>query len=315
MKKICFIILLSLALQMTGQYRYSFSYTFKGQAHGRILLFIPYRVYYESSAAVNFLARKTASGNLVFNYDGIGNTGYMMRTSGYGGKTLAILTADYDFERSIPFGEIKLGEIEQSAPYYAKHMKRKKNFQFRILSRNPDSIRFTRSPLGVHSNFSLDFPVQFRYHPEILNIDFFIYPIMMELLKGYNHPCVPAEYQTGGNVPLDAQWESPPLDYSPHMNRIAPLAARVMKRLKKFNQKEPFQVGYRVTASDGEIINIHGESQPNIRIWGSFRIVAFVREVVLSKKRAIPLQDAIALRIHRPNGDGMTLTASLVLLD
>ena len=236
MKYLCIVILLAITVHLTGEYRYNFTYSFRGDAHGRVLLIIPYRVYYESSASVNFIARRVDNGDLDFKYDGIGETGYMMRTSGFGGKTLAILTADYDFHRSIPFAEKKLPEIEDRAPYYAGCINRKKNFQFRILSRDPNSIGFTRSPLGVHSGFHLDFPLQFRYYPEVLNIDFFIYQIMMEILKGYNHPCVRAEDLQTNNINKSDSWYSPPLDYSPHMNRIAPLAARVMKRLGAFLQ-------------------------------------------------------------------------------
>lgn len=315
MKNLLLLFLICLPLHMSGEYHYNFSYTFKGQAHGRILLIIPYRVYYESSASVNFIAEKKEDGNLSFRYDGIGATGYMMRTSGFGGKILAILTADYDIDRSVLFGEKKLREIKESAPYYAHYIKRKKNFQFRILNRDSESIRFTRSPTGVHSDFFLDFPIRYKYYPENLNIDFFIYPIMMEILKGYDHPITDFKPLIRGELALGSQMKSRPLDYSPHMNRIAPLAARVMKKLKSFHQDEPFQVIYKIVADDNETVTIRGVANPEVAIWGSFLLRTFSREAVISKKGKIALRDSVEIHIANRKGNGLTVKAFLKLLE
>ncbi len=315
MKKIGFAILLSMAFCLAGEYRYNFTYTFQGQAHGMVLLVIPFRVYYESSASVNFLARQSERGNLDFQYDTTGETGYMMRTSGFGGKTLMVLTADYDYDVSLPFGEKKLGEIEGKAPHYAGYIKRKKNFQFKILSRNPDSIRFSRSVTGVYSDCYIDFPVQFRYHPEVLNVDFFIYPIMIEILRGYDHAFVNTEDLQKKEFTPGNNWQSPPLDYSPHMNRIAPLAARVMEQLRPFRQQSPFHLQYQVESNASGVLEISGSAAPNIPIWGSFLISKFSRNIRTSLNLRIPLEDSLTIEISDSKRNKLMVTATLRRID
>ena len=96
--KIIFLILITLILlsnppTLTG-YTYELSYKITGDAKGRILIIFPYRVFYTSNASLLFSVTPDAKGDTLFKLTGVEKTGFMMRTLGFSGRSLAILTAD-----------------------------------------------------------------------------------------------------------------------------------------------------------------------------------------------------------------------------
>ena len=80
----------------TADPTYRLEYRICGSAVSRLLLFIPLRVYYDASAAIDLTARLRPDGSIAFSYAGIPRSAYVLRTLGFSGKTLALLSADRD---------------------------------------------------------------------------------------------------------------------------------------------------------------------------------------------------------------------------
>ena len=101
MKKPCFVAIF-LFLGTTGLFaelKYCLDYQICGSAASRLLLFFPLRVYYDISASMNFSAYSQSDGKTRFVFENIPRSSYLLRTLGFGGKTLALLTADMDESR------------------------------------------------------------------------------------------------------------------------------------------------------------------------------------------------------------------------
>lgn len=298
-------------VQLNARLDYNFSYQSRGSTHGKILLIIPFRVYYESFASVNFSSEKSNDGCFNFYFSDISESGYMMRTSGFLGKILVALTADYDLKKGLKFALRKLKHFHE--PYYSKFIKRKKPFLLRIYSTKKNSMGFRRNIGGIHSHFLFDFKVRFQYHPEILNIDFNIYEILLEMLKVYNHSFLPGnKIETLIEQPQQ-EWKSPPLNYSSYINRVVVLAARIMKKLKPFKQTAPFRIHYRVSNLTPSMIEVTGMSKPGVPIWGTYLIKEVIRKVRIRLKDRILLEDTFTLTIENPRGNGLQARTSLQL--
>lgn len=306
-----FILLTTHTVQLNARFDYNFSYQFRGSTHGKILLIIPFRVYYESFASVNFSSEKNANGGFDFYFSDISESGYMMRTSGFLGKTLVVLTADYDLKKGLKFAFHKLKHFYE--PYYSKFIKRKKPFLFRIYSTKKNSMGFRRNSRGIHSHFFIDFNVRFQHHPEILNIDFNIYKILLEMLKVYNHSFLPGKkIETLIKRPRQ-EWKSSLLNYSSNINRVVVLAARIMKKLKPLKQTAPFRIHYRVSNLTPSIIEVTGISKPGVPIWGRHLIKEVTRKIRIRLKDRILLEDTFTLTIENPQGNGLQARTSLQL--
>jgi len=290
---------------------YNFSYHFRGATHGTILLIIPFRVYYESFASIDFGTKKETDGLLYFSFDNIPETGYMMRTSGFLGKTLVALAADYDLKEGLNCALKNLNGFD--VPYYSRFIKRKKPFLFKIFSIGPEEMRFRRTSNGIHSHFFSNLTERFQHYPEILNIDFNIYRILLEMLKSYNHSFLPGNSLEQLLELPQQEWESPELDYSATINRTVVLAARIMRKIKPFSQKALFRLHYRVSNLTSSRIEITGLAVPDVPIWGKYVITRVARKVVFSIKDRVLLEDTITLHIENPRGNGLQARTTLKL--
>jgi len=289
---------------------YNFTYTFQGHTRGKFFLFIPYRVFYKSSASIDFSTQKGEGGNLDFFFKKTVGSGYMMRTSGFPGKAFVVLTADYDLARGLAFGKKKMKQVSSIAPFYNRYIKKRRIFLFKISSRSPDSIRFTRTPDGIHTGCRENFDVHFQYAPEHLNICFNIYKIMTELLKNYNHPYLPPQ---GAPVKEETTWQSRGLDFSETLNRVGGLAAKIVKKHVSFKQEYPFHVHYRVLEDNAHNITIQGDAAPQVKIWEQFRITGYTRRVKTRKQDGIIIEDKIHIKIRNRKGQGLDVQMFLNL--
>jgi hypothetical protein len=304
------LILLSPAL-LKASLEYNFSYHFRGATHGRILLIIPFRVYYESFATVDFIAMKNPDGFVNFAFDGIPESGFMMRTSGFSGKTLVALAADYDLKKGLNRALKCLNEFDD--PYYSRFIKRRKPFLFKIYSVAPETMGFRRSPDGIHSHATSNISVRFQYYPEVLNIDFNIYKILLEMIQSYNHSFLPGENLESLLKRPQQEWDSPEMNYSGNINRTVVLAARIMKRIQPFRQRELFRIHYRVSELTPSRIEITGLAVPDVYIWGKYLITRVFRKVVIRITDRVLLEDTHVLHIQNSRGNGLQARMTLKL--
>lgn len=308
------LIILAVAGLLPAELTYNFQYTFQGHTSGTLLLVIHYRVYYESFASVDFTAQPAGNGLYRFFFKDIERTGYMMRTSGFTGRAFVVLASDYDLDKALLVGRQKLHDFERQAPEYDRLVRKKKVFQFRVFSRDKESMQFTRQPNGIHKDFLENFIVRFKYYPERLNICFNIYQILLETAKIYNHPFLPGHGSISRLKPGD-RWQSKPLDYSPQLNRIGGLAAKIVAEYVTFKQQESFSVDYRVTEINGQYAVIVGQAQPQVKVWRDFLITDFSRTVKVRLVDGVTLQDAITAHIVDKKGKGLQFSTRLKLVE
>ena len=88
-----------------GELKYNLDYQICGSATSRLLFFFPLRVYYDISASINFTAFPQPDGKTRFVFENIPRSAYLLRTLGFGAKTLALLTADMDESRAGLFSD------------------------------------------------------------------------------------------------------------------------------------------------------------------------------------------------------------------
>jgi len=309
-----FAVWLFSLLVFSEKLKYNFSYSLNGDNHGWLLFIIPYRTYYESFASVNFEAQRMDDDSFMFYFSDIPELGHMMRTSGFSGRSLVILTAGYNLNRSLDFSKKKLADFYKIAPYYSKFIKKKRPFLFKIFPNSKNSIRFKRDPSGKHSDFFIDFKLRFQYYPEVLNIDFNIYKILLEMLKVYNHKFSPNIKINRLNENPQNKWQSSPLNYSNNLNRIVRMAARIMKKLPRFRQKHDFELEYKINKINQKTIIIQGSKKQDLKIWGKFAIKNYSRKIQIRLKDNVLIEDSITIKIRNPKGNGLNAELSLKLI-
>jgi len=313
---LCWIMLFALVTAPTTEHRYRFTYELSGSARGRILLVFPYRAFYRSRASAIFKAASSSASGQEFFLDRIDEPGIMLRTTGFSGHTLVILTADADLQYGISRGKQMWQHLRTRMDYYPRFVHRVKDFQFRFFRSPAGGIRFLRRN-GVHEGCRYNMDVRFRHHPEELRIQFNLYRIMCEMIGLYNHefrPQLQGLLPLGGCLCLPGYRVSQPLDFSFSINAIAGLASRFVGSLRDFNQEVPFRLFYHLAPAAADRICIQAVTKPDVRIWGRFKIKHFSRRVFLDKGSGRLLQDELYARIDKGRGGGMTVTARLELL-
>ena len=299
-----FVETLVLLIFLRAESTYVFSYYITGEVTSRTLIFIPLRVFYEASASVVFRAERLPSGNERFRSIGIGGTGYVLRTLGFSGRSLALLTADNDRERSGTFAERKLADWKRDVPEYFRRIRKINRFPHEIPVNGMNGIVFERDRNGVHRNFSGSLPVKYTAGPPGHGLYFRIYPILVEMLALYDHSFVPeglSEWEVGR---LPPEWRSPPLDYSARFNRIAALLESIVSVLASVNQRSMFRIQYRAVEKTPDSIVICGEAHPNVRIWDGVEIREVFRRVRIGYGADPLWNDEFYFGIRNPKGQG-----------
>jgi hypothetical protein len=280
--------------------KYNLTYHFQMDIKGRILLFIPYRSFYEASASVNFIAGKTDNGPYEFYYDGINQTGYVMTTGGLTGTSLYFFTADYDMEKSTKFREDKITAFMKAYPSYKKSIRKIRRRPMTILSYNKDAIKFARNANGVHSNSVVNMKLTDSRSFTYSNI----YKIMGKLLKIYNHSFLPEHGLEGLKKNPYRTWFSKSLDFSRIMTEAARLSSEWAEKNARFKQKQGFILQYQVASMDNHYIIIRGESHPNVRVWKKTKIKHVLRQVRIRLADHVVVEDMFYFNFINRKGKG-----------
>lgn len=80
---------------------YRLEYSIRGGAISRLLFIFPLRVFYEASAAVDLTAISQEDGSVCFSFARVPRTCFILRTLGFSGKTLALLTVGTDIDDEV----------------------------------------------------------------------------------------------------------------------------------------------------------------------------------------------------------------------
>ncbi len=287
--------------------RYRLEYEIRGGAITRLLLLFPLRVYYEASAAVDLAALPAGNGAADFSFAGLSRTAYVMRTLGFSGKTMALLTLEEgsDPRAAEAFRSDLLSQWQARAPEFADRVRQVKKFTHRLLATGPRPFDFRRDAAGLYRDVSVRLEPRYVYYPARTGIYFRVFPTLAGLLKLLNHPFLPAgEAGREGIGPLPASWDGDSLDYSEDLNFLARQIEAAVESLVTVRQKYPFRMSFRVAARDGEAVEILGEARPGVPIWKGFQLREVQRRIRLRSGDRQLLAEEFRMEIRNKKGQG-----------
>jgi hypothetical protein len=318
MKKSCVIavfLLFSLSADAGAvESRYSLEYQICGSAISRLLFFFPLRVYYDTSLAAHFTASTSPDGKTSFVLEKIPRSAYLLRTLGFSGKTLAILSTDMDEARATLYREIILAQWQQDAPEFAERVKNVKQFPHLLTKIGDVGLSFSRDSEGRYGDFALNLENRYMYQPARTGIYFNTLPMLRELLEMLNHPFLP-----GMGIAQIRQfpvtWDGDWLDFSAAMNRLGGQLEKIVKSLVTVAQKFPFRLKFRVYENGPDTVEICGEAHPDVPLWKNFMIREAFRRVRLRLADGALLLDEIWIGIRNNKGQGGFGRLQLKLID
>lgn len=297
--------------------RYRLEYEIRGGAITRLLFLFPLRVYYEASAAVYLTAVPAGNGAVAFSFAGLSRSAYVMRTLGFSGKTMALLTLDEgsDPRAAEVFRSDLLSLWQARAPEFADRVKKVKKFSHRLLVTGPRPFDFRRDAAGPYGDISVRLEPRYVYYPARTGIYFRIFPTLAGLLKLLNHPFLPAgEAGREGIGPLPAAWEGDSLDYSEDLNFLARQIEAAVESLVTVRQKSPFRMRFRVAARDSEVVEILGEARPDVPVWKGFLLREVQRRIRLRPGDGQLLAEEFRMEIRNKKGQGGSGRLQLTLI-
>jgi len=281
---------------------YRFHYTFQGGTTGTLLLIFRYRFFTSVNASVFFEALPAEDNSLRFRFKDIDGTGYILRTWGFSGRTLVMAAVDYDLKKGDLLLKRDMELLRQKDPQYAKLIKHRKKYLFRLTSRAADAITFTREKDGRHIEESVNMPVKKIRFEEKFGVNVKIFEMLLEMVKLSNHSLFPG-FDLSQLKP-GAQNRSVPLDFSKNLDRIGGMAARVIEKYIRFKQERPFSLHYNVLEGSPGTVLIKGEAAPEVTIYGNFKIKTVSRVVRIRKSDGVLLEDGVEVTIGNKKGKG-----------
>ncbi|MCK4889007.1 MAG: hypothetical protein KAS97_03690 [Candidatus Aminicenantes bacterium] len=315
--KILFIILITLIIfsspaTLAGD-TYEFSYKITGDAKGRILIIFPYRVFYTADASLLFSATPDDKGNTLFKLTGVEKTGFMMRTLGFSGRSLAVLTADNNKTRGKSKSTMLKNGFPQRAPEYSKFI-RKYYWNNFIFKRTIGTITFLRDGNGISRNLMYKLWLKRSSGEKPVKINFGIYRIMGEAIKAFNHSFLPENTDISMlEVNPQRKWTSEDIDFSNILAQSALYSAGIFRKIKPLKQEKPFRVNYSSSLFDNSYLIIKGSAKPYVSVFKSFKIINFSREVKIRLKDHLLIYDSIIIDVYDKTGKGGRLKTNLIL--
>ncbi len=297
------IFMLTSVLFPNQDLTYRLEYQICGSAVSRLLLIIPIRVYYDASAAIDLKVRPGPDGSAVFTYAGIPRSAYILRTLGFSGKTLALLSADQDEAAGKIFIDQLFLEWQKQTPEFSERVKTIKKFPHQLTTTGPEAFAFERDSQGYYDNFTVGLEPRYKYHPAQIGIYFKVFPTLAELLKLLNHRFTPGPANARFG-PFPAEWTGDGLDFSDNLNRVAVLLEKIVKAKVTVQQKSPLRLHYRIGANNSKELEICGESYPDVPLWKGFMIREIFRRVRLRQVDRALLADELWMGVRNSKGQG-----------
>jgi hypothetical protein len=282
---------------------YRLEYQICGSAISRLLFFFPLRVYYDTSASIQFKAQPQPDGKTRFVFESLPRSAYLLRTLGFGGKTLALLSADTDEARAGLQRERILALWRKEAPEFARRVRGVKQFPHVLVKGDRDGLSFTRDRDGRYGDFLSELEPRYVHHPSRTEIYFYIFPMLGDLLGMLNHPFTPGAELTHVSRFPDV-WNGDWIDFSRDLNRLGERLEKVVKSLVTVEQKFPFRLSFRVHEQGPEEVEICGEAFPDVPLWKTFLIREAWRRVRVRLADGALLLDEIWVGIRNSKGQG-----------
>lgn len=300
---ICFVIFIGFTGLSGVGLSYNITYLVQGEVRGTFLMVIPYRVCFEISGSADFKAWKNRFNQYEFTFDRVNKPGYLFRSRGFRARHFVIVAAYHEMNELLVFLVDKLNVLKNRNPVYSEHMQRTRKLLIEIPVEQAGGIRFRRDQFGKHDHFCFNLELRPTFNQSRAKIDFNVYRIMIELLKAFNHSCLPKNV-SDFNINHRYEWKSQWLDFSENINQVAWLVATFIKRFITFKQKHPFRLSYHLNSMDDAFIEICGEAHPEVKVWGGYKLKNFYRKVRIRKSDRVLVEDSIYLVIRNQKGMG-----------
>jgi hypothetical protein len=309
---LCFILIFPLLLSSDIKYRYSFEV--KTDSHGKILLIIPYRMYFKVYSEFDLILHQESINKSRFSLDSINNSGYLSRTLGFSGRRLGIFTANPQGRNYITVSKNINNLFMAKENFYSKYVKTSIYFPYNFVRTKKTDSSFLRYSNGIQTQSRFSIPIEPK-NPRIKIKTFFrIYEILADSLEFYNHSFLPEGSQDIDRLRVNDNWESKKLDFTNLLNNVLAKSARIMKYILPLKQEKPFLIKYHVSSRDTQYITISGEARPMISIWRNFKVVLFTREVKINLSKKLLIYDNFLADVRNPDGEGGYAKTSLKLI-
>ncbi len=284
---------------------YRLEFAIRGGAISRVLLLFPLRIFYEASAAVDLRAFRREDGSTGFAYAGLPRPAYVLRTMGFGGKTLALLVTDGDE----PGGaEVFSGELlarwRQQAPEFSVRAARFKKFPHRLQATGPQLFSFRRDVSGAYLDIVMGLEPVYRHHPARTGSYFNVFPMLAHMLTLFNQRFMPGTDGQEPSTAFPSEWSGEELDLSADLNHMAGLMEKIVRAHVTVNQKYPFRLRFHAAAVGDDELEICGEAFPDVPLWKGFMIREMFRRLRLRPADGELLSDEIWLGLRSKNGQG-----------
>jgi hypothetical protein len=300
-----FVLAVFLALSgLSAQSRYILEYQINGSAVSRLLFIFPLRVYYDSSASIHFKAVSRPDGSTRFMFEELARSAYLVRTLGFSGKTLAVLTADTDSAGAEQFREGLLARWRMEVPDFAQRAKGVKTFPHWLLIGDKDGLAFTRNAQGGYGDFVKTLQTRYVHHPSQTGIYFNIFLMLEDFLDIMNHRFLPQGLDLTRIREFPVSWSGDRLDLSRALNRLGTRLEKVVSSLVTIEQQYPMRMVFRISESGPEDVEICGEAFPDVSVWKSFMIREMIRRVRVRLADGALLQDELWIGIRNSKGQG-----------
>jgi len=283
--------------------KYRYFFTLVGDAKGRILLFFPYRIYYEALADIELIATKRNNSAYEFTLSTV-KEAYVARTLDFGGKKMVLMNADYDYKKNMDFAHNKMNYLKNNLPYYSKYIKSGDVYPYEITNRDKYAVKFIRDINGIQKDVWADLKLVRQFNNPKFETYFHVDKIMAESIKSFNHPTFPKHQPEELKNYMNKEWQSIQLDYSVMMNEISRLISTFTEKHVKFEQENPFRLKFRVVYSNPWTIHIVGDIYPNMKIWSDWKIKKVVRSIKISALDFHVLEDEFTAEIRNKKGNG-----------
>ena len=172
------VLALFLPIRGLASEMYRLHASFSGQAQGTILLVFRYRVYYEAAAGLLLSAEEDGKEGQIFQFEGVATPAYVMRTLGFSGKALAVMSAYTDYTKGDIFAKQRVLDWERECPQYAKYIRKVKRLPFLVENAAPQSWSFRRSSAGRVSDAHSRLILRYKHHPQEIGIYFRVYALI-----------------------------------------------------------------------------------------------------------------------------------------
>ncbi len=309
------LFLLGASLLEAGSRAFRLEFQIRGSAISRMLLLFPIRVFYEASATVDLTAAPQADGSICFDYAGVPRTAYVLRTLGFMGRSIALLTVSGEEEGSETFVDELLARWRAQAPEFAAKAKVTKKFFHRLLETGPLPFALERDRSGLYENVTVGLEPRYRHYPAKTGIYFNVFPMLADLLSLFNHPFLPIGGENGLFAAWPAEWVGGELDFTDDLNRAAGLLEKAVRSMVRVDQKFPFRLRFHFVSSSPDAIEICGEGFPDVPIWKGFMIREVIRRVRLRPADRMLLCDEIWMGIRNSRGQGGFGRLQLKMID